>query len=90
MMFRIGMKVVCIDATPRKIPVAVLQKGAIYTIVALPYCPDGEHGVELAEVESQAIFGFWKDRFRPLVERKTSIEIFQRMLTPSHQKESAR
>lgn len=90
MMFRIGMKVVCIDATPRKIPRAVLKKGAIYTIVALPYCPDGEHGIEVAEVESQALFGFWKDRFRPVVERKTSIEIFTRMLIPSRQRESVR
>lgn len=83
MMFRIGQKVVCMDdgIALNGIPVFVTS-GNIYTIGFIRHS---------GCIEVAGVLGIYRaDRFRPLVERKTSIEIFQRMLTPSRQKESVR
>ena len=82
MAFKVGQKVVCVDARPRQVSRTILRHGEIYTIVALPMSPDGLQGVEVAEVKSIAPFGFWANRFRPVVERKTDISVFTKMLTP--------
>jgi hypothetical protein len=92
MTFRVGMKCICVNVEPNRngrIP-AELIKGKIYTVAGLDNFPDSEDdtGIYLEEVSgvvSDEIhansFKSW--RFRPLVERKTDIAIFQRMLNPS-------
>lgn len=87
-MFRVGQKVVCIKRGAwshvygwEKTPVF----GEIYTVRA--FDPDGLLLYEIVNPSAPHIEGFaeahWcETRFRPLVHRKTSIEIFTKMLTP--------
>lgn len=97
MTFRVGQKVVCVhdestvpgyhwysDESP---PV----KGSIYTVAATGLRSlIGTPCVALVEIRRPDGYFYGEWRFRPIVERKTSIEIFTRMLTPAPQKESAR
>lgn len=79
-MFAVGQKVVCVDASPaanpwhRQHPLALKQ---IYVIRSLagPYCIDIDG--------SGRAWQNW--RFRPLVEGKTDISIFTKMLTPKRE-----
>lgn len=89
MAFYVGQKVVCVDATPRPGLRKVLKEGAIYTISRLdgPLHEGDENGVDLVEVPARGTNGYQASyravRFRPITERKTSIEIFKAMLNPS-------
>ena len=67
--FRVGQKVVCVDATPRDYPVCLVTEGKIYTIHSIL----GERrSVRLVEVTGLNPFhDFYADRFRPLVSRST-------------------
>jgi hypothetical protein len=89
-MFRVGQKVVCVDASDqrnRKFPVT---KGTIYTIQAiveaLDFMGDGGACAFLCGLGRDVcpIMGkqtpFALRRFRPIVERKTDISIFTEML----------
>lgn len=69
MNFRVGQRVVCVDASPRRFPSSPLVIGEIYTITGIfPNFPS----VTVAEARGLNCRGdFWADRFRPLVERKT-------------------
>jgi hypothetical protein len=94
-MFRVGQKVVCIVHWPLDIrrPDAVYaEKDCVYTIRG--FCPgtDGQTRLYLSGIHNKPMisvanglmeFGFNAKYFRPLVERKTSIEIFTKMLTPT-------
>ena len=86
-MFYVGQKVVCIDDSDSTGPVPV-QRGKIYTI-ANPFIGNrlGKPCVTLIEFPFHK--GMWKDRFRPVVERKTDISIFIEMLNPAQVKEPA-
>ncbi len=98
MTFRVGQRVVCVDAEAhgRYTPWAHsgeldgLRRGAIYTIRKIGIY--NESPIVLLEEISRPTRGGWEHygeigyhpaRFRPIVERKTSIEVFQRMLNPS-------
>lgn len=97
-MFSVGQKVVCIDAKANgqylpagsrtKISsLSGLQLGKVYTIRQLGDIW-GVPGCRLSEITRyiEPLLGeemyFAQARFRPVVERKTSIEIFTRMLKP--------
>lgn len=86
--FRVGQKVVCIKGAERSpytiggwcpktggvYTVRGVYDGPLYLVIHLEEYrhPDGDmHGVE---------HGWDATRFRPVVERKTDIEIFRRML----------
>ena len=90
-MFRVGQKVVCVKSWIGCEKWQAIHKGSIYHIrdvvvgmqsgKALP-------GVLLAEITNGigprgVEYNYVCDRFRPIVERKTSIEIFTRMLKPA-------
>jgi hypothetical protein len=81
MVFYVGQKVVCVDAKPRKFKPKLIE-GNIYTIVGFSKkSKDGTvflHEVK-AEHEDEG-WGFYRDRFRPVVEKKTNISIFEAML----------
>ena len=97
-MFRVGQKVVCINAgllpgwrcfdgwLDNDAP----TEGAIYTVTSVHADHDGDMVLHLAEIRRGPIarrewgeaVGYGIARFRPVVERKTSIEIFQKMLIP--------
>lgn len=76
-MFRVGQKIVCVDprgANP------CLQKGRIYlcvgveeNFIGVDCCCDGYHPSHR----------WFPSRFRPIVERKTDISVFKKMLTPA-------
>lgn len=76
-----------------------LTKGRIYTIRKVgPDYYDGDIVVWLKEIirpprgsigAKYGECGYAPARFRPVQERKTSIEIFQRMLTPKRETERA-
>jgi hypothetical protein len=98
MTFRIGQKVCCIsngcDTRWRGLHKPVVDE--VYTIRAMRLSRDlpslGYLSCLLNEISnpinphSGQEFGFLCSRFRPVVERKTSIEIFQKMLNPSPEK----
>lgn len=83
--FHVGQKVVCISNGPmassfggRSAP--TLEVGRIYTITGIVLEGDGLF-VSEAEPTTKG-FAFNRERFRPVVERKTSIEIFTKLLNP--------
>ena len=91
-MFRIGQRVVCVSASGNGIwaPGEALTEGAIYTIHSMFSHRNFENLVRLFEIKRHpacmVVFGhdgYGIERFRPVATRKTSIEIFQAMLTPS-------
>lgn len=103
MNFRVGQKVIRVgNASPGavKIPAGYghtyPRKGEIVTIKTINHWPlwtlltfvehDNSHLIQL--FGSQFEPGFEAKAFRPLVERKTSIEIFTRMLNPSKERET--
>jgi hypothetical protein len=89
--FRVGQKVVCVDASD-DIPGTSIWKadapieGEVYTVlkVGASRC-DGVPALLLLEIKNTAIwdFSYRASRFRPIVERKTDISIFTAMLNPS-------
>ncbi len=85
MAFRIGQKVICVDADGAP----MLAKGAVYTIKAIGpvgVCRWRDQIMEIAsiylyETEPERRFdGFSPLRFRPAVDRKFDISVFTRML----------
>jgi hypothetical protein len=89
--WHVGMKVVCVDATPVSPASAKLQRNNVYTISAIQAGlfldrPDGDTwlegvGIKLVEVPTDHHQWFHPQRFRPVQERKTDISIFTSMLT---------
>ena len=76
MTFRVGQKVVCVDATGTYL----VCKGNVYTVTGVdtPF-------IEIDHTEVPSFDdhrGMLASRFRPVVERKTDISIFTRMLKP--------
>lgn len=90
MTFHVGQKVVCVDDTKANVPVALdrmggLTRGRIYTVRqnGLASWIDGRPCVRLEEiVRPFPDTPYWAHRFRPVIERETSIEVFTAMLTP--------
>lgn len=76
MTFRVGQKVVCVDTSW---PWAL--GGIVCTISALDVAPSGKPTIWASELGARPEDGGWyASRFRPIVERKTSIEVFTKML----------
>ena len=79
-MFRVGQKVVCINDVDgdAKSPYGMgyangLRKGEIYTVIAI-------RSSDCIDVDRITRGGWFADRFRPVVDRKTDISIFTEML----------
>lgn len=92
MTFRVGQKVVCVDASGLPSFMAKLIEGKIYTVrgFVLGICRDWSigDGVTLMEMKNPPTpcgqeNGFDPSRFRPIVDRTTDISIFTAMLTPN-------
>lgn len=94
-MFRIGQKVVCVDEVSRGYggwePGAQIFAGQTYTVRRAFVDWSGHLVLHLNEVsrgeEARLYFGdvdlgYGAYRFRPLVSRQTSIEIFKKLLVP--------
>ncbi len=91
MTFRVGQKVVCVDdggSVGTWVGGEDIYKGAVYTIHST-FSFEGDKFVRLFEVkrsrqctEKWGHDGYGAHRFRPIVERKTDISIFKRMLLP--------
>lgn len=90
-MFRVGQKVVCVDASSRQgyswhddAPI----EGAVYTVSGNFVGADGTPIIHLIELRRSAEAVFWygpetgyrASRFRPIVDRKTDISVFQEIL----------
>ena len=91
-MFHVGQKVVCIDDDwaiqeyQRQWVPNVPAKGAVYTISEITNLPQ-DYGCSLRLVELPNPIPPWDDiarfsvtRFRPVVERKTDITVFEEIL----------
>lgn len=106
MTFRVGQKVVCIKPMSEWTKDAHALGGfpfrpalnAVYTIRAVRLV-FGHPYLYLQEIHnpqnnwSEIGFAeppFWAGMFRPIVERKTDISIFKKMLIPSRRKEAVR
>ena len=93
-MFYVGQKVVCVDDVPVQLrvgdPTFPLRSGEVYTVRGFAD-QRGDKCILLCEIfePELADLGYFARRFRPAVERKTSIEIFTRMLNPSKERETA-
>jgi hypothetical protein len=89
MSFHVGQKVVCIRADCDAGKYWGLQEkpvlGEIYTVSAAEFISPitGRRCIGIAELSPPPSGGYRTSRFRPIVERKTSIEIFTAMLNPS-------
>lgn len=88
MTFHVGQKVECIKAVhPEWDEPPFLTVGGVYTIENVYEPVEGQCALELVELPQPGnalVFpGFRAEHFRPIVERKTSIEVFERMLNPS-------
>lgn len=94
MAFRVGQKVVCVDADGDFLPSGQIEEGRVYTIREVGLTVTDEGGLRLVEVDLSAPGyvgrhsrkpvrdNFYRaSRFRPVVERKTDISIFTAMLT---------
>jgi hypothetical protein len=85
-MFRVGQKVVLVNTEPSLgEPFNELEKGKVYTVTrtGLIHPRDMDRLPCISIAEYRAPNAFWAHRFRPVVDRKTSIAIFQAMLNPS-------
>jgi len=87
-MFRIGQKVVCVDnkIRPRTAYPEILKNlkvNGIYHIVKITH---GGAGVHIAEVEAPGETSFFSDRFRPVIEHKTDISTFEKLLDTKNHK----
>lgn len=88
-MFHVGQKVVCVDASPdlngEPTPAAL---NTVYTVDGIDACGPHCCGLILAEVPLH--LGRWSHcsmRFRPIVERKTDISVFHKILRKSARKD---
>jgi hypothetical protein len=90
-MFRVGMKVVCVDANPRGrwVRGEELRENGVYTITAMHVDDDADLILHLAEVKRSATakrqwrdarLGYGAFRFRPIQERKTDISFAHEIL----------
>lgn len=92
MAFRVGQKVVCVNDAENVGPwleAAQPVLNAVYTVAAPPYVDDeGDLIVEIVELMNP-YGGYLVGRFRPVVERKTDISVFTKMLTGSRKHATA-
>lgn len=91
MTFRVGQKVVCVDADGSA---GCLEKGRTYIIGGAEIDALNGAVVRLADgpLNPDRMLphrGWWASRFRPVVTRKTDISVFTAMLSPAKQKETA-
>lgn len=98
MIYRGGQKVVCITAHPEWVPwCKVPLVGSVYTVRGI----DDTGGVLLEEIVNEFSHSgwdmatgrsapgepsFWPDRFRPIIERKTDISVFEKILDDASKK----
>lgn len=88
MAFRVGQKVVCVDdaePTFHGVWAHYQVKGQIYTVTAVGLVNNLDRKklpcILVAELNRNELSPLWEHRFRPIVERKTDISIFTKMLT---------
>ncbi len=84
--FVVGQKVVCVNNAGNGAS-KYLVKDSIYTIESIYSGSSNFIFVMLQELSGLAKGGWFPERFEPLVERKTDISIFQKLVAPSKQKE---
>lgn len=79
-MFYVGQKVCCVDASGVAAP--YLREGEVYTVSKVGILKTGLPGLDVKGIPTVGRFDVnWRrDRFRPVVERKTDISIFTEML----------
>lgn len=87
-MFQPGQRVICVNDEPTDYRPILVTKGHTYTIKEYWEGARGP-GVTLMEVEPKLGPGWHTWRFRPIVEQKTDIIIFTKMLNIIKQKEPA-
>ena len=91
--FKVGHKVVCIydDWGPAPLGGGQVQhwpkKDDVYTVCAITVNGNGKVFIRLREVvnpetDKHHEAEFWAECFRPVVERKTDISVFRKLLEP--------
>lgn len=77
MSFRVGMKVVCVDAAGVK----GIAKNRVYVVSEVHHDGCIQVGFDPREIDGFIAYSPW--RFRLVAERRTDISIFTQMLNPS-------
>lgn len=90
MTFRVGQKVVCVD-DDSWVGQGCIVKGRVYEVAGLltsrlPMYRGGTKVPAVLLAEFGPPHDFYAYRFRPIVERKTDLSIFTKMLTPSDER----
>ena len=90
--FRVDQKVVCIDDDWGSAPLGGQvqhwpKKDDVYTVRAINVNGNGKVFIRLCEIvnpetDKHHEAEFWAECFRPVVERKTDISVFRKLLQP--------
>lgn len=99
-MFRVGQKVVCVDASGWRRGIFIYpEQGEKYTVRDVEPNAHGVLCIRVEEISQPAALSadmsmyceplFRASRFRPLIEKKTDISIFTAMLNPSKRRVEA-
>jgi hypothetical protein len=90
MMFRVGQELECVDAAESGKSGSHLEKGRVYICTGSDNDPGGPWvGVDCCAKCDDPKHRWYPRRFRPIVTREYSIEIFTRLLTPADTKVDA-
>ena len=94
--FRVDQKVVCIDDDWGSAPLEGQvqywpKKNDVYTVRAITVNGNGKVFIRLREImnpetDKHHEAEFWAECFRPVVERKTDISVFRKLLQPKTEK----
>jgi hypothetical protein len=104
--FHVGQRVVCVDASPnRRCRVKLLARGKIYIIRAIDLKPGwkspkpewespgwGVHleGIWIVHPDAGCEWPIHPNRFRPVVDRPTNIDVFKKLLVPPKEPQQLR
>jgi hypothetical protein len=89
--FRVGQRVVCVDASPNQrygVALPMLKRGGIYVIRAIDLKVNwqapgwGVHleGITIIHPDAGCEWAMKPSRFRPVVDRPTDLEVFRKLL----------
>jgi hypothetical protein len=88
--FHVGQRIVCVDASinPKGYPQKLLTAGKIYEVRGIDQTPGWKaphwgvllEGIWIAYPDGRSEWAMHPRRFRPIIERPTNIDVFEKLL----------